>query len=123
MAAPKTSNLLLPLGVLGIFEFKNSYRTAMGLIDAAVGKVLTGTKTAHDFASIADGAEATTTVTVTGAELGDFVVAVSFDIDPAGLKVSGYVSAADTVTVIAANGTGAPVDLAATDIAVLVRKA
>lgn len=117
-----TTNLALPLDTLGDSKFKRSFKAAMALIDAAVGKVLTGSKT-HNFASIADGAQATTTVTVTGAALGDYVTAVSVGVDAAGLVLSGYVSAADTVTVVARNGTGGAVDLASTTLAVLVRKA
>lgn len=83
---------------------------------------LVGTKT-HDFASVADGARATTTLTVTGAELGDFVVAVSLGVDQAGVILDGYVSAADTVTVTLHNETGGAVDLASTTLRALVRKA
>lgn len=83
---------------------------------------LTGSKT-HDFASVADGAKASTTVTVTGAALGDFVVAVSLGVSQAGVLLTGYVSAADTVTVDLHNETGGAVDLASTTLRVLVRKA
>ncbi len=63
-----------------------------------------------DPASIANGASATTTVTVTGATLGDFVVP-SFSLSLGGLSLSAYVSATDTVTVVLTNNTGGPVDL------------
>lgn len=133
MAAPKTTNLLLPLGVLGDLEFKRSYKAAMELLDTAVdaaqsdidaleAKYLTGSKT-HDFASVADGARATTTVTVTGAALGDHVVSVSVGVDAIGANLFGYVSAANTVTVYLQNNTGGAVDLASTTLRVAVRKA
>lgn len=120
--ANATTNLSLPLDFPGITSFRQAIAAAFKLIDAAVGKVLTGNKT-HDWASVAAGAQATTTVTVTGAALGDFVAGVSVGVDLAGCRLSGYVSAADTVTVVLHNGTGGAVDLASTTLRVLVRKA
>lgn len=101
-------------------------RTAVGKallrIVGHTGTVLTGSKT-HDFADTADGARVTTTVTVTGAALGDFVTAVSVGVDQAGVMLDGYVSAADTVTVTLHNETGGAVNLASTTLRALVRKA
>ena len=71
---------------------------------------LAGSKT-HDWLSLATGAEATTTVTVTGALLGDFAEA-SMSVSLQSMKLSAFVSAADTVTVVLRNDTGAAVDLA-----------
>lgn len=88
----------------------------------AIGEHLTGSKT-HDFASVADGAQATTTVTVTGAALGDFVTGVSVSVDAVLVNLHGYVSAADTVTVVLQNESGGAVNLASATLAVLVRKA
>lgn len=73
-------------------------------------KHLSGTATWNP-ASLADAAQTTTTVTVTGAAVGD-TVAVGFSQDLQGLQLSGYVSATNTVTVVLRNGTGAAVDLA-----------
>jgi hypothetical protein len=61
-------------------------------------------------ASIANGAQATTTIAVTGAALGDYVEA-SASIDTAGLVLTGRVSAVDTVTITLSNTTGGAVDL------------
>lgn len=61
--------------------------------------------------SLADGAGATTSVTVTGAALGDFAVA-SFDKDLQGIIVTPSVSAANTVSVRFQNETGGVIDLA-----------
>ena len=72
-------------------------------------------------ASIADGDNATTTVTVQGAALGDFVLA-SFSLDLSGLALCAYVSAADTVTAVLLNNTGAPVDLGSGTLKVRVSK-
>lgn len=61
--------------------------------------------------SIADGNEEATTVTVTGAEVGDYAVA-SFSNDVSDLTLDAQVTAADTVTCVLANNTGGAVDLA-----------
>ena len=82
---------------------------------------LTGSAT-YDAPSIAAGASATTTVTVTGAALGDYVSNVSLAASSGGLTVTGYVSAANTVTVVLANLTGAAVDLASTTLSVEVTR-
>jgi hypothetical protein len=74
----------------------------------------------YDAASLVDGAGATTTVTVTGAALGDFVTAVSFGVDLQGITVTAYVSAANTVAVRLQNETGGAIDLASTTVRVRV---
>jgi hypothetical protein len=72
---------------------------------------LSGTAT-WDPTSTIDGAMTSTTVTVTGAAVGD-TVAVGFSIAvPAGCILSGSVTAANTVTVTLFNKSGAPQDLA-----------
>jgi hypothetical protein len=63
--------------------------------------------------ALADGASTTTTIAVPGAKLGDFVD-ISMQADVQGLALTGYVSAADTVTAVASNLTGSPVTVAAT---------
>lgn len=74
-----------------------------------------------DWGSLAAGASATEAVTVTGAALGDFAVA-SMNISLSGLTMTAYVSAANTVTVVLANNTGSPVDLAPGTLYVAVLK-
>lgn len=74
----------------------------------------------YDPASLLDGAGATTTVTVTGAALGDFVTGVSFSLDLQGILLTAYVSAADTVAVRFQNETGGTIDLASGTIRVMV---
>lgn len=71
---------------------------------------LVGTAT-YDPASLADGAGVTTTVTVTGAALGDFAEA-SFSIDLASVMLTSWVSAVNTVSVRFQNESGGVVDLA-----------
>lgn len=73
-------------------------------------------------ALVAAGAiSATTTVTVAGAALGDFVEP-SFSLDLQGLDLRGYVSAANTVTCYLKNDTGAGIDLASGTLTARVLK-
>jgi len=74
----------------------------------------TGSKT-FDAPSIANGASTTTTVTVNGAKLGDSARA-SMAITIAGLSMTAFVSATNTVTVVLTNNTGSAVDLASTTL-------
>lgn len=76
----------------------------------------------YDPPSIAAGATATTTVTVTGAALGDFADA-SFSLTLAGLAMTAYVSATNTVTAVLFNPTAGAIDLASGTIRARVRKA
>jgi hypothetical protein len=74
------------------------------------GGFLNGSAT-FDPASLIDAAGATTTVTVTGAQLGDFAHA-SFSLDLQGITVTAWVSAANTVSVRFQNESGGTLDLA-----------
>lgn len=71
---------------------------------------VTGSAT-FDPGNLIDGQGVTTTVTVTGAALGDFVEA-SFSLDLQGIALTAWVSAPNTVSVRFQNETGAPIDLA-----------
>lgn len=118
-----TEHLGLPTDTLGDSRFKRSFKTLAALLDAAIGgNLLAGSKT-YDAPDTADGAAWTTTVTVTGAALGDFVEGISLDVDAAGLTITGYVSAADTVTVRGQNKSGGAVNLGSATLRVRVRKA
>lgn len=73
---------------------------------------LVGSKT-YDPASTTNGSTWTTTVTVTGAAVGDVVVGVAHSsIIVATWRLDAVVSATNTVTVLATNNTGGTVDLA-----------
>lgn len=72
--------------------------------------------------AIAAGSDYSYSLTVSGATLGDFVLG-SLDIDLQGLTLTAYVSAADTVTVIIVNNSGASVTLAQCSLSVIVFKA
>lgn len=75
-----------------------------------------------DPASVAAGAQVTTTMTVRGASPGD-VVGVGFSTDLQAMQLTGYVSTTDTVTVVLRNGTAAPIDLGSGTLSVEVRRA
>ena len=75
-----------------------------------------------DAGSLADGAGESDTVTVPGVALGDMVLGVSFGVSAAGVTVTGYVSAADTVTLRLQNESAGTVDLASTTIKLVVAR-
>lgn len=74
-----------------------------------------------DPSSLADGAGETTTVTVTGAALGDFALA-SFSLDLQGITVTAWVSSANTVSVRFQNESGGLLDLSSGTLYVKVLK-
>jgi hypothetical protein len=74
-----------------------------------------------DPASVAAASSTTTTVALTGAALGD-IVRCSFSLSLAGLVLSAYVSAVNTVTVVLSNPTGSAVDLGSGTVAVEILK-
>ena len=74
-----------------------------------LNRALAGSKT-HDFASVASLNTQTTTLTVTGAQTGDNVVVNPSTALEAGLIVYAYVSAADTVTIVASNASAGAID-------------
>lgn len=93
----------------------SQFFTALLADMTAVRAPLAGLKTGsavYDAASLIDGAGATSTITVTGAALGDYVVAVSCSVDLQGILLTGYVSAADTVSFRLQNETTGTIDLA-----------
>lgn len=63
-----------------------------------------------DAGSVNSGAQTSTTVSVPGASLGDFVFASASGV-LSGMQLSGEVTASGTVTIYLSNLTGAPVDL------------
>lgn len=65
-----------------------------------------------DVASLADGVGTTDTFTVPGVALGDAVAMFSCSVDLAGISVTAYVSAANTVSFRIQNESASPVDLA-----------
>ena len=70
--------------------------------------------------SLVDGAGTSDTITIPGVALGDIILGISFGVSLAGLTVTGYVSAADTVTLRIQNESTTTVDLASTTVRVVV---
>ena len=70
--------------------------------------------------SLSTGTNDTDTITVPGVGLGDIVLGVSLGVDVAGMQVTAYVSAANTVTVVLNNITAGTVNLAETSIKLMV---
>lgn len=71
--------------------------------------------------SLADGAGDNDTIAVPGVALGDMVLGISLGVDLAGMTVTGWVSAANVVTIRFQNESGTdPLNLAETTIKVLV---
>jgi hypothetical protein len=83
---------------------------------------LTGSAT-KDWPSLADGAMASQTVTVTGCAVGDIAQASMSVALPAGMQLTAAVTAADTVTVTLINHSGAVQDLASGTLTAITRKA
>jgi hypothetical protein len=75
--------------------------------------------TAVDLANLADGALEAVEVTVTGAQLGDFVLA-SHSLDVTDLIVTGSVTAANTVTVLVTNSSGGALNIVAGTVYAMV---
>lgn len=73
-----------------------------------------------DADSLDDGAGDTDTVTVPGVALGDMVLSASLAVDVAGLIVTAYVSAANTVSIRFQNETGGSVNLASSTLRLVV---
>lgn len=123
---PPAPSLAWPIGAL-IRETSDG-RTYIRIAAAAVAAdfvevcdIVIRASAAYDPPSLATGVRATTTVTVTGAVLGDYAE-VSFSRDLQGIDILAYVSAADTVTVVFMNNTGGTLDLLSGSIRVKVRK-
>jgi hypothetical protein len=75
-----------------------------------------------DVDSLLTGASDTDTVTVPGVALGDVVVGFSLGVSLAGIQATGYVSAANTVTLVFQNTTGSTVNLGETTIRLVVAR-
>lgn len=103
-------NIVLAINTLQQTSIKST-ASIVAAIEGLTPVVPLTSSVTYDPPSIASGAQTTTTVTVAGAALGSYAKA-SFSLDLAGLILTSYVSSANTVTVIFANLTVAPVDLA-----------
>jgi hypothetical protein len=85
-----------------------------------VAAYLSATAT-YDPPSLADAAGTTTTITVTGAALGDVAMA-SFSLDTSGITITAWVSATNTVSVRFQNESGGVLDIASGTLKAIVLK-
>ena len=97
-----------------------SWASLVFVVNGHVDQVLRASAT-FDPANLADGAGETTTVTVTGAVLGDFAEA-SFSLDLQGIIMTPSVSAADTVSVRFQNETTGAINLGSGTLRVRVKR-
>ena len=104
----------------------NKYQNATGnIVTVGSGTIVDNQiigSVSYNPPSIAAGASTSTTLTVTGAALGDFVDMISFSLDAQLINFSGYVSSANTVTVVLTNNTGGTIDLGNGTLRVIVNK-
>jgi hypothetical protein len=108
--------------IMALTTFSGPVRSLNGFI-AGNGNTITKVLSASaslDFASINAGAQASLTITVTGAAVGDEVIMALPAAPAAGLVFNAFVSATDTVTLRASNISGSPVDAAAATYGVIV---
>lgn len=108
--------------MIGPNSFLANGGTITANYDGITETIISGSAT-YDPPSLADAAGATTTVTVTGAALGDYVEAVSFDKDLQGITLTAYVSAANTVSARFQNESGGVLDIVSGTLRARVRKA
>lgn len=119
VAAGATNNILIGNVVRATYSGSKVVNSGTGTTQFG-NDPLAGSST-YDPASLVDGAGATTTVTVTGALLGDHAIA-TFSLDLQGILLTAWVSAANTVSVRFQNETGGTIDLASGTIKAVVTK-
>jgi hypothetical protein len=108
--------------IMALTTFSGPVRSLNGFI-AGNGNTITKVLSASaslDFASISAASQASLTITVTGAAVGDEVIMALPSGPAAGLVFNAFVSATDTVTIRASNITASPVDPAAATYGVIV---
>lgn len=71
--------------------------------------------------SLASGLGVTTTLSVAGAALGDFVLA-SFSLDLQGITLTAYISSANTASIRLQNNTGSTIDIDSGILSVMILK-
>ena len=96
----------------------NAIHNDLTAIRALFSGLLRGSAT-FDGASLVDAAGETTTITVTGAAVGDFAL-VSHGVDLVGISVTAYVSAANTVSVRFQNESGSTQNLTSSTLRAVV---
>jgi hypothetical protein len=100
-------------------QYSHNFGTNL-TVNSTPGYTIDGSAT-YDPPSLADSAGATTTIAVSGAELGDFVQA-SFSLDLQGITLTAYVAGANDVAIRFQNESGGTLDLASGTLRVRVTK-
>lgn len=108
-------------GAVGAYYHLTSAQHTSLTNAALLTRALSGSKT-HDFGNITAVNTDTTTLTITGAQTGDSVIVNPSTALEAGIVVYGYVSAADTVTIVANNPTAGAINPASRTYYVTVLK-
>lgn len=125
---PPQNGFSVTLGISGVTYGDTRYQHifhggAKIKTGAEFNETLVGSKT-FDWPNLASGSSTNTTVTVTGAALGDVVLGVSMSLNiTSGLWLQGQVESANTVRVVLRNDSGGAVDLASGVLKVLVAHA
>jgi len=104
-------------------ELPYQYQIWLGRIWYALTKQFSKTSLTFDFPNILAGAISTTTATVPNTAVGDTVLITPSTALEAGLVVYGYVSAVNTVTLVANNPTAAAINPASRTYYITVIKA
>jgi hypothetical protein len=97
-------------------------RAERGQFAGIFSQIWTVRNTGVDIANLIDAAGATQTFTVPGVALGDMVLGIGFGLDLQGITVTGWVSAANTVSLRFQNESGGAVDLAAMTVDFIVAR-
>lgn len=110
-----------PLGNMQVRALVRSKRGEQGVhgFSSAPSLDVSRSSDSINLPSISGASLYTTTVTLTGVNMGDFCV-ISCARDITGLVATAFVSAADTITLSFYNATGSPIDLDVMSIKVLV---
>ena len=106
---------------LSAIDDSRALKALFDAVRADLGITLSGSAT-YDAGSLIDAAGVTTTVSVPGAALGDFAQA-SLSVSVAGITMTAWVSAADTVSVRLQNESAGTIDLASATLRVRVSPA
>lgn len=103
-------------------EFASFINCKLYSVRGYVPSSLRGRRAVFDPSNLVSGTSESTTVTVTGARVGDVAFA-GFGLDLQGVSLSAYVSADDTVTATFSNNTGVDVNLGSSYINAFVSRA
>jgi hypothetical protein len=93
----------------GLFSFQEWFKQIRNAVNSLIDK-FKYSSIVFDFPNIGAVAISTTTTTITGSAIGDNVLVTPSTALEAGLVVYGYVSATDTITLVASNPTAGAIN-------------